>query len=298
VRRPPLLCVLALLACLQVAGSAPFAWALENTRSSGDPSAVLVERAQSSQEPLAAIDALAGLTSREATQALVRLLHAGLPDASVDRILERLVEKPRSAALDGLEPMTRHRRAGARVLALRAVAAVGAADAKLDASTSKLLAFALRDSDPRVRGTAAGALGQRFERLEQGKGKRGAGQVNAQLVEVLLRAVARGVPEAARAAGLAAPEASLPGLHEALRGLPLTATLDAYDAVLARGSISEAAKLDVLARLGEIATPATKAFLTGLIAARRFPANSAVQRALIETEKRIAAPPAKPVGAP
>jgi hypothetical protein len=110
------------------------------------------------------------------------------------------------------------------------------------------------------------------------------------VVDVLLQAVALGVPEAARAAGLAVSEAALPRLHEALRGLPLTATLDAYDAALARSTLSEAAKLDVLARLGEIATPATKTFLKTLIAKGRFPLGSPLQRALIETEKRIVPP--------
>jgi hypothetical protein len=53
----------------------------------------------------------------------------------------------------------------------------------------------------------------------------------------------------------------------------------------------------VIARLGEIATPATKAFLAGVIAARRFPPTSRLQRALIDTEKRIDARPASGGGA-
>jgi len=265
----------------------------------------LVQRIESAGEPMpAAIDALGALTGSEATKALGSLLSGGLPDAGTDRILERLVEHPRPATLDALEAVARHRRPGARVLALRAIAALGMNDGKLAVSTSKLLAGGLRDSDARVRGTAASALGQRFERLDrEAQGSRGAKPAGAApkvyegVVDVLLLAVARGVPEAARAAGLAVPEATLPRLHEALRGLPLSATLDAYDAALARNTLSEAAKLDLIARLGEIATPATKTFLSTLIAKARFPLNSPLQRALIETEKRIVPRPAATNGA-
>jgi len=251
----------------------------------------------------AAIDALAALEGGEATRALATLLSSGLPDAASDRILERLVERPRPATLDALEAMARHRRPGARVLALRAIAALGMADAKLAMSTSKLLAAGLRDSDARVRGTAASSLGQRFERNAQASGRPAkppakALEVYASVIDALLHAAARGVPEAARSAGLAVPEASLPRLHEALRGLPLSATLDAYDAALARSTLSEPAKLDILARLGEIATPATKTYLSTLIAKGRFPLNSPLQRALIETEKRIVPRPAVKGAAP
>jgi hypothetical protein len=266
-----------------------------------------VRRIESAGEPMpAAIDALAALTGSEATKALASLLSTGLPDAGSDRILERLVDQPRPATLDALEQMARHRRPGARVLALRAIAALGMRDAKVAMSTSKLLAAGLRDSDPRVRGTAASALGQRFERID-GEAKAGRGakpsaakaqQVYEGVVDVLLLAVARGVPEAARPAGLAVPEATLPRLHEALRGLPLSATLEAYDAALARNTLSEAAKLDILARLGEIATPATKTYLSTLIAKGRFPLNSPLQRALIETEKRIVPRPVANGAAP
>ena len=296
------LCAVALLfASSGVAGSAA---ALDvPTRAAaraGSPKEVadLAARARGANGALIAIDALSALGGSAASEALSALLRKGLPDASSDRILGKLAERPRPGALDTLELMARHRRPGARVLALRAIAALGVADAKLDASTSKLLAAALRDSDANVRGTAATALARRFERLDQaGSPTARAAQVNELVADVLVRAVARGVPEAARAAGWASPEATLPRLHTALTGQPLTATLDAFDAALARKTLSDAAKLDLLARLGEIATPATKAFLAGLIAERRFAADSALQRALIETEKRIVAKPAASGGA-
>lgn len=259
----------------------------------------LAQRARGASDPRADIDALAALDGERATAALAGLLQGGMPDAGTDRILEKLVEKPRSGALDALERAAGHRRPEARALALRAIAALGMADTKLAASTSKLLAAALRDSDPRVRGTAASALGQRFQRVDDDAGKKKPSAAPAAgVTDVLLQAVARGVPEAARAAGLAVTEAELPRLHEALHGLPMTATLDAYDAALARHTLGEAAKLDVIARLGEIATPATKTFLSTLIAKNRFPLNSRLQRALIETEKQIVARPAASGGKP
>jgi hypothetical protein len=322
VRRLPRLCALALLiiawsapaAATPSTGNAPAQATLKRfepgepcpfskPRSRSEVSS-LAERIANEPEPFAAIDALGAREGSEASCALASLLGSGLPDAGTDRILEKLVEHPRPATLDALEAMARHRRPAARVLALRAIAALGMRDGKLGMSTSKMLAAGLRDSDPRVRGTAASALGQRFERIDrETKAVRGAKPaakappVYDGVVDVLLLAVGRGVPEAARAAGLAVPEAALPRLHEALRGLPMSATLDAYDAALARNTLSEAAKLEVIARLGEIATPATKTFLSTLIAKARFPLNSPLQRALIETEKRIVPRPAAANGA-
>jgi len=258
----------------------------------------LAQRVRSGDDPLAAIDALSAQPSRAATDALSALLFEGLPDASTDRILERFGERARPTALEALEQMARHRRPEARARALRAIAAVGAHDLKLDARTSELLAAALRDSDPGVRGAAATALGARYERLDSasGRGKSSLPASDGELRRVLLRAVARGVPEAARAAGFATLEAELAELHASLVGLPLSAALDAYDAALARKTLSEVAKLDVIARLGEIATPATKTFLASVIAARRFPAASRIQRALIDAEKRIELKPAQAGG--
>lgn len=299
-RRLPRLCALALLTGLwsQQAWATPITGPRPTRAGSPKEVAELAERAGGASDPLSAIDTLAALQGAEATRALAGLLESGLPDASTDRILERLAEKPRPELRDALEAVARHRRPGARVLALRAIAAAGVADEKLALSASKLLAAALSDSIATVRGTAASALGQRFERLDRDAAKTKAKPAPAYeaVVDALLQAVAHGVPEAARAAGLAVPEAALPRLHEALRGLPLTATLDAYDAALARHTLSEAAKLDVLAKLGEIATPATKTFLQTLIAKGRFPLGSRLQRALVETEKQIVRPPAAAAG--
>lgn len=294
VRRFPRLCALALLSLLpHVAGPAR-AQVPAARRSGSKDVAELVQRVRAGHEDLAAIDALAALPGRAATDALSALLFEGLPDASTDRILQDFAERPRPSAFDALERMAGHRRAQVRVGALRAIATVAAHDAKLDARASELLAAGLRDSDAAVRGVAASALGARYERLDAAlsgamprDSARPAKARDAAVRDLLLRALARGVPEAARAAGFATPEAELPKLYAALAGQPLTATLDACDAALARKGLSETAKLEVIARIGEIATPATKAFLAGLIAQRRFPMTSRIQRALVETEKRI-----------
>jgi hypothetical protein len=231
-----------------------------------------------------AIEALAAHASPQADRALAELVHDGAADNVTDGVLEALAAHPRQGSFELLAELTQHRRAQAR---LRAVAALSklepGARGKAQARIAEALIRALGDSDTNVRGAAARALGERSER-------------SGAALDALLRAIERGVPEAGGAAGRIAPDAELMRLHAALSTRPLTVVIDAYDALLARPSISEATKLDLIARLGELASEGAKAYLARLIAEKRFPKNSRLERATVDTHKRIAPPSAK--GAP
>jgi hypothetical protein len=234
-----------------------------------------------------AIEGLAAMPAGPAAdRALAELIHEGASDGVTDAVLEALAAHPRAGSIELLAELAQHRRAAARVRAVEAIAKLGArptASVRAKAPGSRAtqaLIRALGDSDPGVRGAAARGLGERDE---------AAGPA----LDALLRAVERGVPEAGRSAGLLAPEAELTRLHAALSARPMQVVLDAYDALLARSSISEAAKLDVIARLGEVASDEAKAFLERLIADKRFAKDSRLERAAIDTAKRIAPPPTK-----
>jgi hypothetical protein len=226
-----------------------------------------------------AIEGLAAHPSPQADRLLAELVHEGASDSTTDAVLEALAAHPRPGTFELLAELSQHRRAAARRRAIIALAKLApSARAKEHGLTLELLIRALGDSDASVRGAAARALGERAE----GRGP---------ALDALLRALVRGVPEAGGAAGRLAPETELPRLHAALETRPLAVVVDAYDALLARASISEAAKLDVIARLGEIASEGAKAFLRRLIDEKRFAKNSRLERAAIDTEKRIAPPP-------
>ncbi len=266
-RPAPLLCALALLA----SAFAPLGSAA---------------RAQS------AATRAASAAAPKTTQALVAEIRAGQPDAVTDQALEMLAKTPRREALELLAELTQHRRAGARLRAYRAIAALQARSAALQAQSAAaqgaasersklaaLLARGLDDSDAAVRGACASALG------EHGVG------LDGDAIAKLLRALARGVPEAGHAVGAVAPEAALANVHESLAGLPMQTRLDTYEALLKRDAVSERAKLDVIARIGEIASPLAKQFLMRLIAERAFAKRPTLQNAATETAKRIVAVP-------
>lgn len=266
-RPAPLLCALALLASV----FAPFGSAA---------------RAQS------AATRAASAAPPKTTPALIAGIRAGQPDAVTDQALETLAKAPRREALELLAELTQHRRAGARLRAYRAIAALQAQSAAAQGAVSgrsklaALLARGLDDSDATVRGACASALG------EHGVG------LDGDAIAKLLRALARGVPEAGHTVGSVAPEAALANVHEQLAGLPMQTRLDTYEALLKRDAISERAKLDVIARIGEIASPLAKQFLMRLIAERGFAKRPALQNAATETAKRIVAAPSATKAAP
>jgi HEAT repeat protein len=220
---------------------------------------------------LAAIDGLAKRRGLPAFEALAAFIRAGQPDAWADRAIAALGSQPTAQALPLLTELVRHRRPGARVAALRAVAAHRGPEA------DALIEAGLRDGDAAVRGASARLLGERGQRSA---------------LEVLFQALERGVPEAARAIGQLGDAASVTRLHGLLGRQPLAVMLTGYEALLARADVAEDTKLDIVARLGELAVVPVKRFLEQRLTARGAPRSKRLARALRETARRIAEPSA------
>lgn len=225
-----------------------------------------------------ALDRLALRTERAAVAALGAFLHEGQPDALADHALLALGKTPSPAALAQLAEFTRHRRRAARTAAFTSVAE------QPGNAANELLARGLRDSDAGVRGLCARRLGERGAKSQ---------------IEVLFLALARGVPEAGTALGKLADATAIARFDEQLARLPLHVMLGGYEQFLLRTDIDEQHKLEIVARLGEVASPTVKHFLEGLVADGAWSKQPRLATALRETAKRIdARPPRDRVKAP
>lgn len=226
----------------------------------------------------AAVEALGKRRDAGARAALTEFVRAGQPDALTDRALHALGEHGSQETLGVLAEFTRHRRASARIAAYAAIARIPGGAA------SELLAQGLRDSDAGVRGACARHLAERGAREQ---------------LEPLLRAFARGVPEAAYAVGRLAPADQVARFEEQLGRLPLPVMLSGYEQFLLRSDLGEATKLELCARLGEVASVPVKRFLEQLLATRDWSKQPRLRHALTETARRIAAHPSgRPAGEP
>jgi HEAT repeat protein len=225
----------------------------------------------------AAIDALGERGGRDAVTALADFVRSGQPDAQTDRALRALGVARTPEAIDVLAAMTHHRRASARIAAFESIARFSGERA------NTLLAGGLRDSDAGVRGSCARSLGERRARSQ---------------IEPLFRAFERGVPEAAVAVGRLAAASELPRFHARLGQAPVQNMLGGYEQVLLRADIDEKTKLDVIARLGEVASLSVKRFLERMQVDPSFKAQPRVQSSLVETARRIdERPKPQPAGA-
>lgn len=223
----------------------------------------------------AAIDALGERGGHDAVAALAAFIRAGQPDPLADRALTALGAARSPEALDALAAMMRHRRAGARIAVFGSIARIPGERA------NALLAEGLRDSDAGVRGVCARNLGERRARSQ---------------IEPLFRAFERGVPEAAVAVGRIAVASELARFHARLGQAPVQNMLGGYEQLLLRADIDEATKLDIVARLGEVASLSVKRFLERMQVDPSFKTQARVQRSLVDTARRIDEHP-KPAGA-
>lgn len=221
-----------------------------------------------------AIEALARTRHPAAITLLAGFLREGQIDSLTEHALRALGATRMPDALAVLAEFTNHRRAEARRQAYRAIAEMPgpAADA--------VLVRGLRDADAGVRGSCATALGERSAR-------------NA--LDALAMAVDRGVPEAIVAFGRLVDANRIPRLNAHLGRQPIEMLLPGYQALLRRDDLDEQTKLDLIGRLGEVATPAVRALfvtLHGSLDPRRQPR---LHAALAEAARRIAmTPPSGP----
>lgn len=246
----------------------------------GRPSAAARASALDSDDPAQVTAAIAALGERggqAAVAALTKFVRRGQPDALTDRALEALGKTRATQALAVLSDFARHRRPAARRAAYAAIARIDGERA------NELLANGLRDSDSSVRGLCARSMGERGA-LSQ--------------TELLVRAFERGVPEAAAAVGRVATRGWLPRINARLGKAPLATMLAAYEPLLLRSDLGDDEKLDVVARLGEVASPSVKMFLERLLSEHDWSARPRLAHALAETARRIDARPRAVAGAP
>jgi hypothetical protein len=214
----------------------------------------------------AALDALGARSDRAAVVALRAFLIVGQADAWADRAIAALgnTRSPDARAL--LTELTQHRRPAARLLAYRGLAQIPGS------ASDEALAQGLRDSDPAVRGLCATQLGERNARSK---------------ADLLLRALERGVPEAAPAIGKLGDAEMVARYGALLQRLPIDVMLGGYGEFLRRADLAEATKLEIVARLGEVAGVVVKRFLEQLVADGVGKGSASLELALRETAKRI-----------
>jgi hypothetical protein len=193
----------------------------------------------------AGIQSLGILGSAQASEALTQRIRAGLPADLLDLAINTLTAVGQRNAGPILFELSAHRRPDVRLKAVDAIAALNPPGAE------SVLIAALSDSDVRVRGRAATALGE--------IGARSA-------LPVLFHALDRGVNEASGAIGEMIPADQVGRLMGYLNQLPLSAIGPSLVQILERKDISEPVKLDVVARIQEIGTSEAKAYLMDFLA--------------------------------
>lgn len=213
-----------------------------------------------------ALDALGQRKDAAAITALADFVHAGQPDELTDHALQALGQTRAPTALPLLSELTHHRRKAARLAAF-----AGIAQLTTDAADAEL-ARGLSDSEPAVRGLCARALGERGARSQ---------------LDVLFRALARGVPEAGAAIGKLADDEQIARFDAHIKVLPMLVMLEGYEQLLARDDIEETRKLAIIALLGEVASPTVKVFLQRTSTKIDAVKSPRVAQALRETAARI-----------
>jgi hypothetical protein len=213
-----------------------------------------------------AIDALGQRRDRAAVELLAEFLERGQPDALADRALQALGKTGSRESLRVLAQFTHHRRPSARRAAFEASAQIPGEPA------NEIIAQGLRDSDAGVRGLCALRLGERGAKSQ---------------LEVLFHALDRAVPEASIAIGRMGDASAVARLHTHLGQLPIQVMLGGYEQFLVRGDIAEETKLEIVARLGEVAGLTVKRFLEALLGNKAVSGQPRLMHAIAETAKRI-----------
>jgi HEAT repeat protein len=215
----------------------------------------------------AGIQALGLIGTKPALDLLVERVHRGLPrDLLISAIFTiGAMGLPDGAAL--LAELTRHRSADVRARAVEMLAALQAPGA------AETLSQALADPDANVRALAATGLGDLHATAA---------------LDRLFIALDRGVLEASAAIGKAVSSQEVPRLLGYLGRMPLRTLAPALQTVITRADIDEAARLQVVARVAELATREVKSFLNDLIQSQGPNLPARVRAAVTTSAQQIA----------
>jgi hypothetical protein len=213
-----------------------------------------------------ALPVLGTSRSPAAAVAIAALVRRGPPGALLSPSIDALGALGRPESQDALIALLRHVRAEVRA---RAAVALGPVRSP---RVSRALAAALGDREALVRGAAARSLAT-------------AGMRDA--VDDLVLAVERGNDAAAGAVGALGDATHAERLAALIGRLPLAVLLPGMRSFLTRRDLPERAKLGIVDRLGELATPEVKVFL-GAVAQDLPVGQRRLRDHIVEVAARIA----------
>ncbi|UJR79023.1 Hypothetical protein I5071_10560 [Sandaracinus amylolyticus] len=222
-------------------------------------------RSSDHDEVQTAIQSIGLLGSPRGVEPLAARIRDGLAPDLLESAIDTLTVLGRAEAGPVLFELVTHRRPEVRLRAVQAIAATRPRGA------DRALVSALSDSSAEVRSAAATALGD-------------LGAASA--AESLFLALDRGVPEAGPALGKVVRAEHVGRVLEYLGRLPFSQMQGVLDEMLRRRDLPSRSRLDVVARLGELATPEVRTFLSEWASAQ--PANDPVRRAAEDVVARIA----------
>ncbi len=207
--------------------------------------AVELLQAREDEKKLEGIKRLAELADPTGVEPLVALLKAGQTDKVTEAAIDALGAISSPQAIPILIEYMKHRRAAVRILSINAIA-----DIK-DEQVIEAIKNALKDSDAKVRQTAALALGRYGDRSA---------------ANILFKAFDRNVVEAAIAIGQIGDMDEMERLCGYLGKSPLSILLPGLSEFLSRETFPEQGKIKIVEKLQELAGPEVKQFLLKFVA--------------------------------
>jgi len=190
------------------------------------------------------VQALGLIGDKPALDVLIARVRRGLPRELLMSAIFTVGAMGIPEAAPLLVELSSHRSADVRAGALEMLSALNA-----PATTGALVA-ALSDPDPQVRAVAAIGLGNI-----------GASEA----LDKLFRAQDRGVSEASVAIGKVVKASDVPRLLGYLGQMPFRSLTPALKAIIGRADVDENARMLVVARLTELATPEVKSFFKDVL---------------------------------
>lgn len=212
------------------------------------------------------IETLGLAPSARGAVALVARARRGLPPDLLLAAISTLGAMQQREAIPFLVELSRHRRANVRGRALESLASIGGNEAKV------ALRRGLDDADAEVRVAAV----------------RGIGSVgDTEALPLLVRAFDRGVYEAGDALGALGGADEVRFLVGHLGHAPLQVLLPGLGEALGRADLPQRLRLDVVARLTELATVEVRTFFESIAPSLPGPNGDPVRRAVADAIVRI-----------
>ncbi len=212
------------------------------------------------------IETLGLVPSPRAADALAARIRRGLPFDLLEDALTTLGAMQQRSSLPVVLELTRHRHGHVRAKAIATLGAIGGSDAVV------AIRRGLDDPDRQVRIAAVRAMSAASDRTG---------------VMMLMRAFDRGLLEAAEAIGhLGSPE-EVRALLGHLGIVPFDTLMPGLGEALRRSDLPQRLRLDIVARLTELATQNVRVFFEMLLPTLPGPANDPVKRAINDAILRI-----------